>query len=60
MILFFLPEDIELMNKCHITALSTFLLRSVKLHPWPELKEIKDLELIIIKAGTRITIERLS
>ena len=47
------------MNQCHITAITTSLLRGVGLHPWPELKEIEDLELIVLKSGTRITLENL-
>ena len=55
----FSPDDIKLMNQCHITAITTSLLRGVGLHPWPELKEIEDLELIVLKSGTRITLENL-
>ena len=47
------------MDKCHITAITTSLLRGVGLHPWPELKKIKDLELITLKTGTRISLENL-
>ena len=47
------------MNKCHITVLTTSLFRGVKLHPWPELRKIEDLELIIFKVGTRISLENL-
>ena len=47
------------MNQYHITAITKSLLRGVGLRPWPELKKLADLELIILKSGTSITLANL-
>ena len=52
-------KDIKLMNQYHITAITKSLLRGVGLRPWPELKKLADLEFIILKAGTGITLANL-